>query len=167
MKKSFTAVPMKKLLLATSIVAMSSTAIAANTSSELDAKVTDTLSVVAKYVTPITIALDTTEINFGDVYTDSAIDVKGVVASVAGEAGETFTWEIKASSIILITDAPDSSIKNTSFTGTTFGTVTDTGIDIAFNVGLDTSAVTTSDVSETITFEVVYDAIADTAVTPT
>ena len=167
MKKLFTAVPMKKLLLATSLVAMSSTAIAANTSSDLDTAVTDSLIVVAKYVTPITIGLDTTKIDFGDVYTDSAIDVEGVVASVAGEAGETFTWEIQASSIILLTDGAEASIGNTRYTGTSFGSETDTGIDIAFNVGLDTSEVTTSDVSETITFEVVYDAIADTVVTPT
>ncbi len=45
MKKVFTATPMKKLLLATSILAMSSTAVATNTSAILDAAVTDTLEV--------------------------------------------------------------------------------------------------------------------------
>ena len=82
---------MKKLLLATSLVAMSSTAMAANTSVLLDTAVTDTLTVTAKYVTPIAVALDTSTIDFGDVWTDSLIDAEAVVATVTGEIGETFT----------------------------------------------------------------------------
>ncbi|MFQ3176015.1 MAG: hypothetical protein ACI93H_001006, partial [Psychromonas sp.] len=76
MKKSFLTTS-KKVLLATSILAMSSTAMA-NTSATLDDQtgVNSVINVVAKYITPITVGLNLTDIDFGDVYTDSDVTVQ-------------------------------------------------------------------------------------------
>jgi hypothetical protein len=152
MKKLFTAVPMKKLLLATSLVAMSSTAIAANTSPLLDTAVTDTLTVTAKYVTPILVGLDTSTIDFGDVWTDS------VIATVTGEIGETFTYSV-------VTDGTLAQLTgDTAGTGISFVT-SDTTQLLNFNVGLDTSAAATAgSINEIITVQVIYNAIADTVI---
>jgi hypothetical protein len=158
MKKLFTAAPMKKLLLATSLIAMSSTAIAANTSVLLDTAVTDTLTVTAKYVTPIAVDLDTSTIDFGDVWTDSIIDTEAVIATVTGEIGETFTYSV-------VTDGTLAQLTG-NITGTTVDFVTsDTTQALTFNVGLDTSAATTAgSINEIITVQVIYDAIADTVI---
>ena len=158
MKKLFTAVPMKKLLLATSLVAISSSAIAANTSPLLTTAVTDTLTVTAKYVTPILVGLDTSTIDFGDVWTDSVIDTEAVVATVTGETGETFTYSV-------VTDGTLTQLSG-DITGTTVGFVTsDTTQLLNFDVDLDTSAATTAgSISEIITVQVIYDAIADTVI---
>ena len=158
MKKLFTAVPMKKLLLATSLVAISSSAIAANTSPLLTTAVTDTLTVTAKYVTPILVGLDTSTIDFGDVWTDSVVDTEAVVATVTGEIGETFTYSVEtAGTLALLTG---------DITGTkvAFSTSNTTQL-LNFNVGLNiTEATTAGSISETITVQVIYDAIADTVI---
>ncbi|AZG35473.1 hypothetical protein [Shewanella psychromarinicola] len=149
---------MKKLLLATSIVVMSSTAIAANTSQLLDTAVTDTLTVTAKYVTPIAVELDTTAIDFGDVWTDSVIPTVSVVATVTGEADETFTYSVTGDAIVLLTG----DIAGTATAFVTSGTTQ----ALTFNVGLDTSGATTgTTVNEIVTVSVIYDAIADTDTT--
>jgi hypothetical protein len=147
---------MKKLLLATSLVAISSSAIAANTSVLLDTAVTDTLTVTAKYVTPIAVGLDTSTIDFGDVWKDSIIDTEAVVATVTGEIGETFTYSVE-------TDGTLAQLTG-DITGTTVAFVTsDTTQVLNFNVGLNTAnAATAGTISETITVSVNYDAIADT-----
>jgi hypothetical protein len=160
MRKLFTATPMKKLLLATSIVAMSSTAFATNTSSELDSAVTDSLSVIAHYVVPITVAVNLTEINFGDVYIDSAITPEAVTATVVGEALETFSYTIVSSGDLAVIGGIDTGATGVGFTET--DTVTEV---LNFTIGLDTANVTSSDVSETVTVSVTYDAIADTSTT--
>ena len=161
MKKLFTAVPMKKLLLATSLVAMSSTAIADNTSELLDSAVTDSLTIAAKYVVPIAVGLDTTSIDFGDVWTDSIITTEAVVATVTGEVGETFTYSVASNgSLALLTG--DIAGETVAFD------TADTTKALTFNVGLDTSGAKTAEtISEIITVEVVYDAIADTTVVAT
>jgi opacity protein-like surface antigen len=161
MKKLFTAVPMKKLLLATSLVAMSSAAIAANTSEELDAEVTDDFTVSAKYVTPISVGLDTISIDFGDVWTDSAISVATVVATVEGETGETFTYSVE-------TDGDYAELLG-DLTGEQIGfDLEDTSKKLTFTVGLNTDdAETLGTISETITVKVNYDDIADTDVVRT
>jgi hypothetical protein len=158
MKKLFTAVPMKKLLLATSLVAISSSAIAANTSPLLTTAVTDSLTVTAKYVTPILVGLDTSTIDFGDVWTDSVIDTEAVVATVTGETGETFTYSV-------VTDGTLALLTG-DITGTKVAFATsDTTQLLNFNVGLNTSAATTAgSISEIITVQVIYDAIADTVI---
>jgi hypothetical protein len=156
MKKLFTAVPMKKLLLATSIVAMSSTALAANTSTLLDTAVTDDLLVTAKYVVPIAVGLDTTSINFGDVWLDSEISTEPVIATVTGEAGESFSYSVSADLMVELTG-------DTTGNFVEFGTAGEVTKALTFNVGLNTSgAATGSIVSETVTISVNYDAIADT-----
>jgi hypothetical protein len=152
MKKLFTAVPMKKLLLATSLVAISSTAIATNTSSKLDDAVAETLTVDAKYVTPLTLVLDTSTIDFGDVFTDSAITAETVTATINGEAGETFTYTIVSSGEkVTLTDSGET----LDFAATTEQT-------LSFDVGLDTENLDDAVISETITFTVQYNDIADT-----
>lgn len=147
---------MKKLLLAGLILALSATAMATNTSVTLDTAVTDTLTVSAKYVKPIAVTLDTTAIDFGDVYTDSIISTETVVATVTGEEGETFSYSVESDgSLTLLTG---------DISGTSIGFDTATK-DLTFSVGLDTAKVTSDDVSETVTVSVNYDAIADTVVT--
>ena len=149
---------MKKLLLATSLVAMSSTAIAANTSTKLDSVVTDVLTVSAKFVKPIELALDVTTIDFGDVWSDSTVAVQPVIATVTGEANETFTYSITTDgSFVAITGAGSAGDSTVSFT--TGGT----SETINFNVGLVVDPATTNTVvSEIVTFTVQYDAIAKT-----
>jgi hypothetical protein len=162
MKKLFKATPMKKLLLASSILAISSTAIAANTNTSplLDTAVTNTLTVTAKYVTPIAVSLDTTSIDFGDVWTDSDISTVEVIAEVTGEANETFSYTIKSNGNLVKFAGDDYSATET--VGVAFDTTTQ---KLNFTVGLDTSnAATATTISETITVQVNYDAIADTDV---
>ena len=159
MKKLFTVAPIKKLLLASSIVAMSSTAIAANTSALLDTAVTDTLTVTAKYVTPIAVSLNTTIIDFGDVWNDSIIDVETVIATVTGEAGETFTYSVTADPMIVLDG-------DTGAGSVAFGIAGEVTKALTFTVGLNTAAAATATtVAETVTISVNYDAIADTSVT--
>jgi hypothetical protein len=156
MKKLFTAVPMKKLLLATSIVAMSSTALAANTSEELDTAATDTLTVTANYVVPISVGLSLTAINFGDVYSDSAITAEAVTATVSGEVDETFTYSIESDGSLADIGGTNVGNETISFTETGAGTET-----LDFTIGLKTAGLT-EDVNETVTVSVTYNAIADT-----
>jgi hypothetical protein len=160
MKKLFTAVPMKKLLLATSLVAMSSTSIAANTSEDLDATVTDAFTVTAKYVLPITVGLDKSTISFGDVWTDSVITPEAVIATVTGEANETFNYTIASSGSLVTFAGTDYSLTETE--GVEFST-TATTQKLNFTVGLNTAnAATAGTIAETITVSVNYNAIADT-----
>ncbi|MFT6926656.1 MAG: hypothetical protein ACJAZP_002275 [Psychromonas sp.] len=163
MKKSFLATP-KKLLLATSILAMSSTAMA-NTSTTLDNTVVSSdISVVAKYITPMTVKLDTSIINFGDVYTDSDVTVTNVSAYVTGELGETFTYSVVTTEngtagLVVLTG-------ETGGSGEEFDADASTAAELNFAVDLDTSKlIADTDVLETITVTVAYDAIADTTTT--
>lgn len=145
---------MKKLLLAGIILAMSTTAMATNTSLILDTAVTDTLTVSAKYVKPITVSLNKSTINFGDVYTDSIITVEAVSATITGEEGETFAYSVTSDGTLALLTG------NISGSAQTFTTGSAT---LNFNVGLDTANLTAdTDVSETVTISVNYDAIADT-----
>jgi hypothetical protein len=163
MKKSFLATS-KKVLLATSILAMSSTAMA-NTSTVLDDEtgVNSVINVVAKYITPITVGLSLTTIDFGDVYTDSVVTVTDVAADVQGEFGETFTYSIAASGttgLLVIAGT------NTGGVNEVFNADTSTAAELNFTVGLNTALLTAdTDVAETVTFTVFYDAIADTTTT--
>ena len=168
MKKLFTAVPMKKLLLATTLVAMTSTATAANSndSAELDKKPSRNISVTATYVVPITLGLNVNKIDFGDVYLDSgSLGTYAVTATVGGEKDETFTYSISANAPILITAdgaaADAASINGDVFATTVFQGTNSITQDIIFDVGLDKDALGGSDVNEIITFEVFYDSIAD------
>ena len=162
MNKSFITTS-KKVLLATSILAMSSTAMA-NTSTVLDDEtgVNSVVSVIAKYITPITVALDTSIINFGDVYTDSDVTIKSVAADVKGEFGETFSYTLvtTGTSGLLVLGG------DTGGTSVPFDADTSTAAELTFTVDLDTSKLATdTDVSESITFAVFYDDIADTSTT--
>jgi hypothetical protein len=145
---------MKKLLLATSLVAMSSTAIAANDSAKLDDAIAETLTVTAKYVTPLELGLNTTTINFGDVYTDSVITDETVIATIDGEAGETFTYTI----------ASDGNNVTLSDEGGEIDFADTIAQTLSFDVGLNTTDMTDANTSEIITFTVQYNAIADTVI---
>ncbi len=146
---------MKKLFLTAAILAMSATAVGAGStrSTVLNTAVTDSLTVTAKYVKPLTVSLDTTSIDFGDVYTDSTVATVPVVATVAGTVGETFEYTVSSNgSLVLLTG-------NTSGTATALGTGT---TDLTFNVGLDTANLSAdTDVSEVVTIAVTYDSIDD------
>ena len=137
---------------------MSSSAMAANTSEKLDSAVTKTLSVVAHYVTPISVTVDTATINFGDVFTDSVISTETVVATVVGEALETFSYTVTSDGALALLTG-DTTGSSVAFVDTT------TSQALTFDVGLDTTNVSDADVSEIITISVNYDAIADTKVT--
>jgi hypothetical protein len=154
MKNLFFATP-KKVLLATSILAMSATAIA-ESSGELDGDKSTGLSVAAHYVTPLTVGLDLATIDFGDVFTDSVIADQGVQATVAGTQGETFTYSVTSSAPTLVTvDTLAATLTNVAFT---------TGVaTLDFNIGLDASNLTAGeDVAENITVTVTYDSIDST-----
>jgi hypothetical protein len=157
MKKLFTAIPMKKLLLATSIVAMSSTALAENTAADLDSAVSDSLTVTAKYVTPIAVGLDTSTINFGDVWKTSTVETVLVTATVTGEANESFAYSVSTTGPVeLFGAATGGSEVSVDFLDTTTQSLT-------FNVGLiESEALTAGTVTENVTISVKYNAIADT-----
>jgi len=159
MKKLFLAAP-KKLLLATSILAMSSTAIADTVQTELDATKTAALTVAAHYVTPIAVILNLATIDFGDVYTDSAVADQAVIATVTGTQDETFTYSVATSGSVVTIDTLAATLTNVAFT---LGTV-----DVTFNVGLNTANLTAdTDVAETVTISVTYDSIDSTVGTTT
>jgi hypothetical protein len=158
MKKLFLATP-KKLLLATSILAMSSTAIAA-TSALVDSAKTDTLTVTAHYVEPLTMSLDLATINFGDVWTDSVVTAETVTASLTGTTGETFDYDITTDgSLVLLDGAALALSGSSSITG-----LVGSGVgSVSFTVGLDTSLLTEDvDVTEVVTVSVQYNDIAGT-----
>jgi hypothetical protein len=161
MNKLLLATP-KKLLLATSILAMSSTAMAAS-SDALDTAKTDTLTVLAHYVTPLTMNLDQGTIDFGDVYTDSVITTENVVASLTGELNETFTYTVSSDGPLVLLDSGSTGVDVTG-SSTITGALGSGVATFNFDVGLATSALTTDDsaVSEIITVTVQYDAIAGT-----
>jgi hypothetical protein len=162
MKKSFLATS-AKVLVATSILAMSSTAIAA-TSSTVDSAKTTSLTVVAHYVEPLTVALDLSAIDFGDVFTDSTVAVVPVVASLTGTLNETFDYSVKSSGSLALLTGDVLGTGSDAFTGTLGAGVA----TLNFNVGLDTANLALdTDVSETVTITVQYNEIANTTTTNT
>jgi hypothetical protein len=165
MKKSLLTTP-KKLLLATSILAMStmpSTVMAATT--DLSTAVTDSMFVKAHYVVPLTVTLDLAEIDFGDIYHTSTVESVSVTANLTGTIGETFdylvtTTNAKVAGFVLLTNASGSDA--TGFTGTedTLGAAA-----VTFGVSLDPSvlsetATTSEDIQETVTVAITYNDIA-------
>jgi hypothetical protein len=155
-------IKMKKILLATSILAMSSAAMAA-TSTTVDSEKTATLNVIAHYVEPLTVALDLSTIDFGDVYTDSVVAIVPVEASLTGTVGETFTYDVASDGSLAVLTG-DIAGSTDSFAGD-LGTGTAT---LNFNVGLNTANLTEdTDVDETVTITVQYNAIAGTETTAT
>jgi hypothetical protein len=162
MKKSFLATS-AKLLVATSILAMSTTALATS-SAKLDTAVKKTLSVAAHYVVPLTASLSVGTIDFGDVWTDSDVPVVNVLASLTGENAETFSYSVKTTN--------NSSRSLVLLTGDILGEADATDVfaegvaTLNFSVGLATNLLTDADdtVTETVTLSVIYDAIAPTSV---
>ncbi|MFT5559014.1 MAG: hypothetical protein ACI9RZ_001490 [Sphingobacteriales bacterium] len=152
MKKSFLATS-KKVLLATSILAMSATAVAADDSTARmsESAKAASLTVTANYVKLLTVGLDLSAIDFGDVFTDATVTDVPVQASVTGDSGETFTYNITTTGVAVL--------GGDTLTGATQALTDDTPVLIDFTVGLNTATLT-GDVSETVTIDITYDAIA-------
>jgi hypothetical protein len=160
MKKSFTAVPMKKLLIATSILAMSSTAIAATDEQRnTDSTTNDSLTVDATYVETLAVTLSLTAIDFGEIFTDASVENVAVTANVAGDNEEPFDYIIETSGSIVTLDNGTANL--TGSQNLVGGTST-----ITFQVNLDSSLVTETFAQETITTTVNYTGIAGTTTTP-
>jgi hypothetical protein len=160
MKKLFTAVPMKKLLIATSILAMSSTAIAATDETRnTDSTTNDSLTVDATYVETLAVTLSLTAIDFGEIFTDATVDDVAVTANIAGDKEEPFEYTIATSGSIVTLDG--GTVNLTGSQNLVGGAST-----ITFQVNVDSSLVTETFAQETITTTVNYTAIAGTTTTP-
>jgi hypothetical protein len=160
MKKSFTAVPMKKLLIATSILAMSSTAIAeTDAQRNTDSTTNDSLTVDATYVETLAVTLSLTAIDFGEIFTDATVENVAVTANVAGDNEEPFDYTIATSGSIVTLDG--GTVNLTGSQNLVGGAST-----ITFQVNLDSSLVTETFAQETITTTVNYTGIAGTSTTP-
>lgn len=140
---------MKKMLLtATLLVAISATAAATgNTASA-------TLSVSANYVTPIAISLDTETLDFKDVYVGSTIAKQDVVASITGDAGETFSYEV--------TTTADKGVILSDASGT--GTISDGAATFTFGVNMDSDSQHEDVTNQVVTVTVTYTSIDDTVI---
>jgi hypothetical protein len=165
MKKSLLTTP-KKLLLATSILAMStmpSTVMAATT--DLSTAVTDSMLVKAHYVVPLTVALDLAEIDFGDIFETSTVDLVTVTANLTGTIGETFDYLVtttndKVADFVVLSDISGDGTNAFAGTAGALGTAAiDFGVTLAPSV-LTTAGTTGDDIQETITVAVTYNAIA-------
>jgi len=138
---------MKKLLLAGLILAMSATAMATGETA------TDSLTVSANYIVPITVVLDTTSIDFKDVYNGSAAEVKSVIATLTGETGETYSYAATTETTGIVLSGA---------TGT--GTI---GTNDTFTFGIDmdrTEGGFTDFTDQLVTVTVNYTAIDDTVI---
>ena len=145
---------MKKLLLtATLLAAISATAMGApDTTRMAESEKTADITVTANYVKLLTVGLDVTEINFGDVFTNATVADVPVIASITGDSGETFKYDVTTTGVAVLTG---------DTTGTLVALTDETPVILNFEVGLDTSAIT-ADVNETVTITITYDAIEGT-----
>ncbi|MFT5559948.1 MAG: hypothetical protein ACI9RZ_002436 [Sphingobacteriales bacterium] len=160
MKKLFTAVPMKKLLIATSILAMSSTAIAATDDKRnTDSITTDSLTVDATYVETLAVSLSLDTIDFGEIFTGATVDNVLVTANVSGDGAEPFAYKVETSGSIVTLDGGTADLAGTGDLSTGTGSFT-------FNVNVKSDDVTDTFAQETITTTVNYTAIAGTTTTP-
>jgi hypothetical protein len=164
MKKSFLATS-KKVLLATSILAMSATAVAADdkVARESESAKSTSLDVIANYVKVLTVGLDLSEIDFGDVFTGASVTPVSVTASITGDGIETFSYDITT------TDVSTTSVVDLGGTLSGEGTALndDVAVTLDFTVDLNTADIA-GDVAETVTIAITYDSIAggDTTTTP-
>jgi hypothetical protein len=156
MKKLFTAAPMTKLLIATSILAMSSTAIAAVDQDRNDASSTDDALIVnATFVETLAVTLTETAIDFGEVYQDAPIDDVEVFADVFGDKEQGFDFKIETSGAIVTLDGNNDPLQGSL-------NLESGNKQISFLVNLDSSLVTDAFSQETITTTVNYTGIEGT-----
>jgi hypothetical protein len=158
MKKSFLTTS-KKVLLATSILAMSATAVAADdkVARESESAKSASLNVIANYVKVLTVGLDLSEIDFGDVFTGATVTPVSVTASITGDIAETFTYGVTTTGVAVL---------GGTISGEGTALNDDVAVTLDFTVGLDTSTIT-ADVSETVTIAITYDSIAGGGTTAT
>lgn len=112
---------MKKLLLAASVFTLSTSAMAETFGEKFFAQ----LVVKAQYVKPLTMELSTSEIDFGNVFTDTQ-DI-GVTANIQGQPGLQFEFKITSSSQVIAVYTPPGS----DMIGT------DGRMQLGFMVGID------------------------------
>lgn len=142
---------MKKMLLtAILLVAISSIAAATGAGNTASA----TLSVSAKYVTPIAISLNTETLDFKDVYVGSIIAKQDVTASITGEAGETFSYAV--------TTTANKGVILSSANGT--GTISDGTATFTFGVNMDSDSQHEDVTNQLVTVTVTYTSIDDRTV---
>lgn len=139
---------MKKLLLAAAILVLSVTSMATGETSS------DTLTVSANYITPITVDLNIAGIDFKDVFVGSEADVQTVTASLTGETGETFVYNV--------TTTADKGVVLTGATGN--GTIADGVATFNFGIDMDHSKLYDDVSGQVVTITVNYNAIDDTVV---
>lgn len=145
---------MKKLLLAASVFTLSTSAMA--TSDELSNVKQATLRVIAQYIQPLTVRLDLTEIDFGDVYTDSELSDIDVNTTLTGEPEETYEYSIASNGQRTV-------LRNTQGTGTFNMSGVDTFL---FSVNLDTTnLIPDEELVEVVTVYVNYNEIASPSTT--
>ena len=147
MKKLLTAVLIKLLI---AILVMSSTAMAA----EKEGKAAEGTQVNATYVTPLKFSLTITAINFGDIFTNSAVAVQTITANIEGEPDETFTYTVSSESVPVTLSGQTEGTKTILTNGTA---------NFDFVVGLDTTKITADFVTETVTVSIAYDSIEGTS----
>jgi hypothetical protein len=140
---------MKKLLLAASVFTLSTSAMA--TSQVLSNVKIASLEVIAHYIKPLTVKLNLTTINFGDVYSDSVVSDIEVSTLLTGEPSETYEYTIKS-------NGGKTVLSNTKGTGTFNMNGVDTFL---FFVNLDTkNLIPDQDLMETVSVYVNYNEIA-------
>jgi hypothetical protein len=145
---------MKKLFIAISIVAISSTAGAA----KREGKTSDEMQVNATYVIPLTLSLTITAIDFGDVYTDSTANAQTVTANVTGEPNEKFTYTISSDGgYVTLDGSVNTTLEENSVT------LSEGAATFDFDVGLDTASISADFDPETVTVSIVYDSIEGTS----
>ena len=161
MKKSFTKVSMKKLLIATSILAMSSTAFAATDAQRnTDSTTSADMTVDATYVETLAVSLSLTAIDFGEIFTGATVANVEVTANVTGDKEEPFDYTIATSGSIVTLDGGFDNLTGSK-------NLTEGSDAITFDVNLDSSNVTETFAQETITTTVIYTGIEGTTTSPT
>ncbi|MFT5721316.1 MAG: hypothetical protein ACI9W6_001629 [Motiliproteus sp.] len=149
---------MKKLSLAAAILATSAFAMSSAVMAASGPAVTDETVVTAHYVKPMTVIVDYSAIDFGDVYDDQDVAAVSVGAAVTGEIGETFTYGVTVTGASVTLGG--------TLTGVTQALDETGDAAIAFTVDIDTAnLVADAEISELITVSVNYDAIAETTTT--
>ena len=93
---------MKKLLLAASVFTLSTSAMAETYGERFFAE----LVVKAQYVEPLTMELSTSEIDFGNVFTDTPVADITVTANIQGQPGLQFEFNIISSSEVIAVNTP-------------------------------------------------------------
>jgi hypothetical protein len=94
---------MKKLLLAASVFTLSTSAMATH---DIRDEVFAELVVKAQYLRPLTVDLNASEIDFGNVYTLFEVEEIPVTANIQGQPELTFNYRFESSSDVIALNTP-------------------------------------------------------------